>query len=203
MVGGTQAPPKIELEMRHNSTHILFFSRNVALNGFQERVVQVLTAAKLDPSYYKLIASGEPNGPGVLIYIPGMLASGISRSGTVAEVGRALGVPILNQSVQEGAFANQNFTPPIKIKKLTLIPESVTSILVGPIYPLESFFPKAILSPTLLSVEVAAPNILRFKGTQARIMAAIYAIKIIAKYEAPGVFETFVLNDVQSIFSSD
>lgn len=188
----------LSLNMQVNSTHIYFHSKNVGLTGFVERIVGILESMKMNPAYYKALTSlMSERGPGVLIYRPGFLVSGLSQTAMVGQVEQI--APVVNIPVPEGHFDSENFIPAIKIQRLMVIFESKESILVGPGYPLQSMFPSDLLAPASLTIEPVANGVIKFHGTTYKILAAYYAIKMIALFEAANVFQSFVLQDVRKI----
>jgi hypothetical protein len=193
---------QLSLSMFNNSTHILFQTKNVSLTGFEARIVEVLTKAGMDPIYYRVLGPESGNYPGVLIYRPGFLVSGISQTEMVGNIERAIGVPVVNQPVAEGHFSADNLNPAIKIRRLLVVFENPTTFYAGPAYPLSSLFPADLTGPASLTIDQLPGGLLRFTGTPARIVAAYYAIKMLTLFEAPGIFESFVTNDPVNVLTS-
>jgi hypothetical protein len=193
-------PPStnVVFELRTNNTHMHFFSRHVNLTGFITKIADILKSAGIEDIYYKIIENGKPNGPGILIYKPGLFVSGLSESDFVYKVEEVVGYPITKIDVPEGTYITENLSPAIRIANLIVVFESTSSILVSPPYPLKTLFPKSLLN-SMLTMSDTKQNILRFHGSEAGAMAAYYAIKMIAKYESVGLYQNFVVKDPRAI----
>lgn len=160
------------------------------------KIISAITEFKLNARYYMRLDTNAIRG--VIIYRPGFLVDGLIQEDLIVKVATVTKLGVDRKEYKPGELNVPGFNPKLKIPKVSVIFENATSIVVTPRYPIELVFPVGLFGSSLQGSSVDGLTI-RFMGIIPRIILSFYAIKSIALFQYPDIFESFGLNDVNKI----
>jgi hypothetical protein len=191
---------KLFVEM--NSTHIYFdTSSNEDSDKVNRDIVRGLVLSKVDPKYYKIVVDNPPGTSGVIIFRPGLVATNISQPEMIKNITATVGLELQVSKVEEKALDYLNFSPEVEQTGMIIVLDSPTEMRVYPRYAIEVNFPKLLLSGDL-SIEPVDQQVVRFKGTPQKIIAAYYALMALSKLEKLKPLVNFKLYDVNNVLGT-
>ena len=193
-------PRNPNLIMKTNEKYLFFSTQDqLSSDTIHRLIVENLNKIMLDSKYYKVFHDNSGLPSGVLIYRQGFLIGSLSQTSFVSRLEIDLGMKIINQPVGEDAFNSYQFVPVVAVKNLQIVPESATSILIGPPFPTLNFLPKSLISKGL-TVETVNEFASRLKGPTPIVMLAFYTLRAIALVSNSDTFKNLTILDPNKVF---